>query len=75
MATRLEIAIGEQMRRSAVTMEKKAGVPTGSSIVFAGSLPMTTSSCSSVKLAAPVPMKYRRQRGQLVDAMLDAHFT
>ena len=22
----------------------------------------------------PVPMKYRRQRGQLVDAMLDAHF-
>ena len=22
----------------------------------------------------PAPMKYRRQRGQLVDAMLDGHF-
>ena len=22
----------------------------------------------------PVPLKYRRQRGQLVDAMLDGHF-
>jgi len=69
------IAIGEQMRRSAVAMEKKAGVPYRLFDRLCGLSPnddfITFLSEISGK---PVPMKYRRQRGQLVDAMLDAHF-
>jgi nitrogenase molybdenum-iron protein NifN len=69
------IAIGEQMRPAAVAMEKKTGIPfrlferlTGLSSVDA-----------LVKFLAEisgreVPRKYKRQRGQLVDAMLDGHF-
>jgi len=57
------IAIGEQMRRSAVAMEKKAGVPTGSFDRLCGLSPNDDFIMFSVKLAAkPVPMKYRRQR-------------
>jgi nitrogenase molybdenum-iron protein NifN len=69
------IAIGEQMRRAAEAMEKKAGVPYRLFERLCGLSPnddfITFLSEISGK---PVPMKYRRQRGQLVDAMLDAHF-
>ena len=69
------IAIGEQMRGAALTLEHRTGVPhkmferiTGleSCDEFMGFL----SKISGV----PIPMKYRRQRGQLIDAMLDGHF-
>jgi nitrogenase molybdenum-iron protein NifN len=70
------LAIGEQMRDAAEAMEKKAGVPfrlfdrlTGLSVnddlmVFLSEI-----------TGKPVPVKYRRQRSQLVDAMLDGQFS
>lgn len=69
------IAIGEQMRRAAEAMEKKTGVPYRLFDRLCGLSPndefmMFLSAIS----ARPVPAKYRRQRGQLVDAMLDGHF-
>ncbi|MFH3480080.1 nitrogenase iron-molybdenum cofactor biosynthesis protein NifN [Xanthobacter variabilis] len=69
------IGIGAQMRRAVDAMEKKTGsrgrvferlcglAPNDEFIMF----------LSEVS-GKPVPRKYRRQRGQLVDAMLDAHF-
>jgi nitrogenase molybdenum-iron protein NifN len=69
------IAIGEQMRRAAEAMEKKAGVPYRLFRRLCGlsandDFMMFLSSISG----RPVPTKYRRTRGQLVDAMLDGHF-
>jgi nitrogenase molybdenum-iron protein NifN len=69
------IAIGEQMRRAAEALKAKTGVPyrlfnrlcglqaNDEFIMFLSEI--------SVR---PVSQKYRRQRGQLVDAMLDQHF-
>ena len=69
------LALGEQMRRAAVALEAKAGVKftllqrlTG---LKAGDELMATLARISGR---PVPQKYRRQRSQLVDAMLDGHF-
>jgi len=69
------VAIGEQMRGAAITLEHRTGVPyqlfdrlTG--LVANDELMGFLSSISGV----PVPRKYRRQRSQLVDAMLDGHF-
>jgi nitrogenase molybdenum-iron protein NifN len=69
------IAIGAQMRRAAEAMEKKAGIPFKVFERLCGLAPndefiMFLSTISG----RPVPLKYRRQRGQLVDAMLDGHF-
>ncbi|TDT92760.1 nitrogenase molybdenum-iron protein NifN [Azorhizobium sp. AG788] len=69
------IAIGAQMRRAAEAMEKKTGVPFRLFERLCGleandEFIMFLSQISG----RPVPRKYRRQRGQLVDAMLDAHF-
>lgn len=69
------VAIGEQMRGAAITLEHRTGVPyklfdrltgLGANDELMGFL----SQISGV----PVPRKYRRQRSQLVDAMLDGHF-
>ena len=69
------IAVGEQMREAALCLESRAGVPftlfdrlTGLAVndAFVGFL--------SKLSGRPVPRKLRRQRGQLVDAMLDGHF-
>lgn len=69
------IAIGEQMRPAAEALQAKAGVPyrlfdrlTGlaANDEFLGYL--------SELSATPVSTKYRCQRSQLVDAMLDGHF-
>ncbi|KIE58886.1 nitrogenase molybdenum-cofactor biosynthesis protein NifN [Methylacidiphilum kamchatkense Kam1] len=69
------IAIGEQMRAAAMALEIKTGVPfyiferlTGLASVdlFIERL--------SIIAQKPVPNKYRRQRSQLVDAMLDCQF-
>ncbi len=69
------IAIGEQMRSAAVALEKKTGVPYKLFERLCGLSPndefmMFLSAVSG----RPVPQKYRRQRGQLVDAMLDGQF-
>ena len=69
------LAIGEQMREAAVELEKRTGVPCQ---VFDR---LTGLACNDAFLMAlskisgrPVPQKYRRQRSQLLDAMLDGHF-
>lgn len=69
------MAIGEQMRGAAIALEHKTGVPyklfdrlTG--LAACDELMQYLSEISGV----PVPMTYRRQRSQLVDAMLDGHF-
>ena len=69
------IAIGAQMRRAAEAMEKKAGTPFRVFERLSGLLPNDTfiSFLSEIS-GRPVPLKYRRQRGQLADAMLDSHF-
>ncbi|MFG1301328.1 nitrogenase iron-molybdenum cofactor biosynthesis protein NifN [Xanthobacter sp. V3C-3] len=69
------IAIGAQMKTAAEAMQKKAGVPYRLFERLCGLAPndeffMFLSEISGRE----VPRKYRRQRGQLVDAMLDAHF-
>lgn len=71
----LTIAVGEHMRISAEALEARTGIPfvlfdrlTGLEAV--DKLMVCLSSASG----NPVPQKYRRQRSQLVDAMLDGHF-
>jgi nitrogenase molybdenum-iron protein NifN len=69
------IAIGAQMRRAAEAMEKKSGIPFK---VFERLCGLASNDEFMMFLSEisgrPVPLKYRRQRGQLVDAMLDGHF-
>lgn len=74
-ASQFTLAIGEQMRPAAQALQDKAGVRyrvldrvTG---LAAGDELMKVLSELSGR---PVPNKYRRQRSQLVDAMLDGHF-
>ena len=71
----LTIAIGEQMRACAEGLQAATGVEfelfdrlTG--LEANDRLLMTLSRISG----HPVPLKFRRQRSQLVDAMLDGHF-
>jgi len=69
------IAIGAQMRRAAEAMEKKAGTPFRVFERLCGLVPNDEfMAFLSAISGRPVPLKYRRQRGQLVDAMLDGHF-
>lgn len=74
-ASALTIAVGEQMRSAAMELEMRAGVPYVLFDRLTGLEPndrlMRTLSELSGK---PVPLRYRRQRSQLLDAMLDAHF-
>ncbi|TIX51632.1 nitrogenase iron-molybdenum cofactor biosynthesis protein NifN [Alteraurantiacibacter aquimixticola] len=70
------IAIGEQMRPAAEALEKKAGVPFRLFDRLTGLAPCDELICFLSEISGrPVPRKYRRQRGQLVDAMLDGHFS
>jgi nitrogenase molybdenum-iron protein NifN len=69
------IAIGAQMRRAAEAMEKKASVPFRLFERLCGLVPNDEFMMFLSEISGrPVPLKYRRQRGQLADAMLDAHF-
>jgi nitrogenase molybdenum-iron protein NifN len=69
------IAIGAQMRRAAETMETKTEVPFKLFERLCGLAPVDEfMAFLSAISRRPVPLKYRRQRGQLVDAMLDGHF-
>jgi nitrogenase molybdenum-iron protein NifN len=69
------IAVGEQLRDAAVALENRTGVP------FALFDRLTGLSANDEFVAflsrissREAPLKIRRQRGQLVDAMLDGHF-
>jgi nitrogenase molybdenum-iron protein NifN len=72
---RLTIAIGDHMRWAAEALQARTGVPyqlfdrlTGLEAVDRLMV------CLSTAAGKPVPAKLRRQRSQLVDAMLDGHF-
>ncbi|WP_072370291.1 nitrogenase iron-molybdenum cofactor biosynthesis protein NifN [Hyphomicrobium sp. NDB2Meth4] len=71
----ITIAVGEQMRVAALAMQEKTGAP---SVVFdrlTGLAPNDELMALLARVSGrPVPRRYRRQRGQLVDAMLDGHF-
>ncbi len=70
------IAIGEQMRDAAVALEKKAGVPFRLFDSLTGLAPNDAFIAFLAKISGkPVPSKLRRQRSQLLDAMLDGHFS
>jgi nitrogenase molybdenum-iron protein NifN len=69
------IAIGSQMRRAAEAMEKKTGTPFKLFERLCGLEANDELMAFLTSISGrPAPMKYRRQRGQLVDAMLDGHF-
>jgi nitrogenase molybdenum-iron protein NifN len=69
------IAIGEQMRGAAITLEHRTGVPYKlfDRLTGLGANDDLMGFLSQVSGIA-VPRKYRRLRSQLVDAMLDGHF-
>lgn len=69
------IAIGAQMRRAAEAMQQRTGTRFRVFERLCGLIPNDEffSFLSEIS-GKPVPLKYRRQRGQLADAMLDAHF-
>ena len=74
-ASALTIAIGESMRPAGEVLEKKTGVPLR---VF-DSLTGLAATDAFIALLSElsdneVPSKYKRQRSQLQDAMLDGHF-
>ncbi len=69
------IAIGQQMERAALELEMRTGV---SYTVFDRLTGLDANDRFLTYLSGlsgrPVPPRYRRQRSQLVDAMLDGHF-
>ena len=69
------LAIGEQMRAAAGVLQQRCGVPF---TLFDRLTGLTATDAFMQHLAQlsgrPVPAKWRRQRSQLVDAMLDGHF-
>ena len=69
------IAVGAQMRRAAEAMQTKTGMPFRVFERLCGLAPNDAFMGFLSEISGrPVPLKYRRQRGQLVDAMLDGHF-
>jgi nitrogenase molybdenum-iron protein NifN len=69
------IAIGAQMQRAAEAMQRKTGVPFRLFERLCGLEANDALMAFLTEISGrPAPMKYRRQRGQLVDAMLDGHF-
>ncbi len=69
------VALGAQMQGAAITLESRTGVPYTlfDRLTGLGACDEFISFLSRLS-GVPVPRKYRRQRAQLVDAMLDAHF-
>ncbi|MBS4095690.1 MAG: nitrogenase iron-molybdenum cofactor biosynthesis protein NifN [Sulfuricella sp.] len=71
----ITIAIGEQMRDAAEALQEKTGVP----YRLFDRLTGLEANDEFMKFLSEISLnevavKYRRQRGQLVDAMLDGHF-
>jgi nitrogenase molybdenum-iron protein NifN len=74
-ASGLTIAIGEHMRPAAQALADKAGVKFEVLERLTGLAACDRFIALLAKHSGkPVPNKYRRQRGQLVDGMLDGHF-
>ena len=73
--SRVTIAVGEQMRPAAEALQARTGVPY---ILYDRLTGLAACDGLIGDLARisgkPVPTKFKRQRGQLVDAMLDGHF-
>lgn len=69
------LAVGTQMTAAATALEDKAGVPfrVFDRLTGLGAVDELMAYLSEIS-GQPVATKYRRQRGQLQDAMLDAHF-
>lgn len=71
----LTLAVGEQMRPAAQALQDRCGVPFE---LFERLTGLTATDAFVQRLAQlsgrPVPQRLRRQRSQLVDAMLDGHF-
>lgn len=69
------IAVGEHMRRAAIALEERTGVPYAVFDRLTGLTPNDELMALLARLSGrPVPAKLRRQRSQLLDAMLDGHF-
>jgi nitrogenase molybdenum-iron protein NifN len=74
-ASGFTIGVGEQMRAACDALQTKTGVPYELFDRLTGLEPNDRLIALLSKLSGrPVPNKYRRQRSQLVDAMLDGHF-
>jgi len=74
-ASAFTIAIGEHMRPAAQALADKAGVKFEVLERLTGLAACDRFIALLAELSGkPVPNKYRRQRGQLVDGMLDGHF-
>jgi len=74
-AARATIAIGDQMHAAAIELEMKTGVPYTMFDRLTGLEANDNFMQHLAQLSGqPVPQKYRRQRSQLQDALLDAHF-
>jgi nitrogenase molybdenum-iron protein NifN len=74
-ASALTIAVGEQTREAALALQDIAGIP----FELFPRLTGLQANDRLLQLLAqlsgrPVPARYRRQRSQLLDAMLDGHF-
>lgn len=74
-ASAVTLAIGEQMRPAAELLERRTGVPFQVFDRLTGLKPVDTflTALSGIS-GRPVPARFRRQRSQLIDAMLDGHF-
>ncbi len=74
-ASALTIGVGEQTREAALALQTIAGTPFD---IFERLTGVAANDRFLQRLAQlsckPVPAKYRRQRSQLLDAMLDGHF-
>lgn len=74
-ASAFTLAIGESMRPAARILHERFGTPYHVFERLNGLTPVDTFCHLLAKLSErPVPEKYRRQRRQLQDAMLDTHF-
>jgi nitrogenase molybdenum-iron protein NifN len=68
-------AIGSQTEPAAQLLEERCAVPTHHFARLSGLAPCDEFVAALAKLSgAPAPARLRRQRSQLVDAMLDGHF-
>ncbi|MEJ1964601.1 MAG: nitrogenase iron-molybdenum cofactor biosynthesis protein NifN [Gammaproteobacteria bacterium] len=74
-SSRHTLALGEQMRPCAAALEKSTGVPFTVLQRLTGLAANDQLMAELARISGvPVPQKFRRQRSQLQDAMLDAHF-
>jgi nitrogenase molybdenum-iron protein NifN len=70
------LAVGEQMRPCAQRLQERSGVPFEVFDRLTGLEPNDRLLAWLARLSGvPVPAKWRRQRSQLQDALLDAHFS